>query len=186
MPVHERRQHFRIEDKVYFDYKVLEPGSCYSDKSVEDDLLGQGGQRYLETMHYFQNLDYELAELTQALALKEPAVAHYLNLINAKIDFLVRNLTIGEKTRLRKVNISLGGMSFKSKDPISEKTYLKIVIYTKPKMVPILINAFVVYSQYLSPTRYRTAVQFESLTYEQEQLLSQHIMHAQVHCQTDS
>lgn len=186
MPVNERRQHFRIEDQIYFEYKILEPGNCYSDKSISDDLLGQGGQRYLEAMQYFQSLDYELSQLTQSLAMKEPAVAHYLNLINAKIDYLVRNLTIGEKIRLKKVNISLGGMSFKSKQKIKEKTRLKVVIYTKPKMVPILINAVVVYSQYLSPTFHRTAIQFESLTYEQEQLLSQHIMHAQVQSRTDS
>lgn len=186
MPVHERRQHFRIEDQVYFEYKILDTGNCYSDKSISDELLGQGGQRYLETMQYFQSLDYELAELTQSLALKEPAIAHYLNLINAKIDYLVRNLTIGDKTCLRKVNISLGGMSFKTKERVKEKTHLKIVIYTKPKMVPILINAMVVYSQYLSETSYRTAVQFESLTEEQEQLLSQHIMLAQVQSREDS
>ena len=188
MPVHERRQHFRIEDQLYFDYKILEAGNCYSDKLIAEDLLGQGGQRYWEINQYFQTLDYELAELTQSLALKEPALAHYLNLINAKIDYLVRHLTIGEKTHLRRVNISLGGMSFKSKERIKEKTRLKMVIYTKPKMVPIIINAIAVYSQYLSQTCYRTAIQFESLTKEQEQLLSQHIMLAQIQNQgrTDS
>lgn len=186
MPVHERRQHFRIEDQIYFEYKILKPGNCYSDKSVTDDLLGMSGQRFIETTQYFESLDYELAELTQSLALKEPAIAHYLNLINAKIDYLVRHLTISDKTPLRRVNISLGGMSFKSKEKIKEKTQLKIVVYTKPKMVPIVINATVVYSQYLSETYYRTAVQFENLTQEQEQLLSQHIMLAQVQCRSDS
>jgi len=186
MPVNERRQHFRIDDQIYFEYKILEPGNCYSDKSISEDLLGQGGQQYLETMDYFQSLDYELAQLTQSLAIKEPAVAHYLNLINAKIDFLVRNLTIDKKMHLRKVNISLGGMAFKTKEKIKEKTFIKIVIYTKPKMIPIVVNAVVVYSQVISQTLSRTAVQFEGLTYEQEQLLSQHIMHAQIRSKTDS
>ncbi len=186
MPVHERRQHFRIEDKIFFDYKILEPGNCYSDKSITDDLLGKNGKRYLETMQYFQTLDYELTEITQVLALKEPTLAHYLNLINAKIDFLVRNLTMGDSTQLRKVNISLGGMSFNTKEKIKEKTYLKVIIYTKPKMVPIIVNAMVVYCQPLSATLYRTAIQFEGITYEQEQLLSQHIMHAKISFQNNS
>ena len=186
MPVHERRQHFRIEDKIYFDYKILKPGNCYSDKSITDDLLGKNGKRYLETMQYFQSLDYELAELTQILALKEPTLAHYLNLLNAKVDFLVRNLTMGETTTLRKVNISLGGMSFATKEKIMEKTYLKMIIYTKPKMVPVILNALVVYSEPSSPHYHRTAVQFEGITFEQEQLLSQHIMHAKISCQTNS
>lgn len=186
MPVHERRQHFRIDDLIYFEYKILEAGNCYSDQTISDDLLGPGGQRYIETMQYFQSLDYELSSLTQALALKEPSIAHYLNLINAKIDYVVRNLTLGDKTQLRKVNISLGGMSFKTKELIKEKTHLKIMIYTKPKLVPIIVNASVVYSQYINKTSYRTAIQFVSLTQEDEQLLSQHIMHAQGKNQTNA
>lgn len=180
MTTQERRQHFRIEDQIYFEYKILEPGNCYSDQSLTDELLGQAGQRYLETSRYFQSLDYELAELTQSIGLKEPALAHYLNLLNAKIDHLTRYLTMGEKTELRKVNISLGGMAFKSREKIHEKTYLKVVIYTKPKMVPIVVNAMVVYSEPTEPAQYRTAIQFENMTSEQEQLLSQHIMYAQV------
>ncbi|MBA2711261.1 MAG: PilZ domain-containing protein [Tatlockia sp.] len=186
MPVHERRQHFRIEDQIYFDFKIIEPGSIYSDKQVKEELLGQSGKRYLETNQYFQSLDYELAELTQALALKEPAIAHYLNLINAKIEYLARHLLIGEKIHLRKVNISLGGMAFKTKERIKEKTRVKVVIYTKPKMIPIMVSAVVVYSQYHNEKQYHTAVQFEELDREQEQLLSQHIMIAQKsECQAD-
>ncbi|STX28311.1 type IV pilus assembly PilZ [Legionella beliardensis] len=184
MPVHERRQHFRIDDEIYFEYKIIE-SETYSDKSITDELLGHSGQRYLETTRYFQSLDYELSKLTQSLALKEPAIAHYLNLLNAKIDYLMRHLSIAEKTPKHKVNISLGGMAFHSKQKIKEKTLLKLIIYTKPKMIPIIVNAIVVYSQYVSNHHYRTAVQFESLTAEQEQLLSQHIMLAQVQCRLD-
>lgn len=186
MPVHERRQHFRIEDQIYFDYKFIEPGSVYTDKQITNELLGKSGERYLETNQYFQSLDYELAELTQTLALKEPALAHYLNIMNAKIEYLARHFLIGEKIELRRVNISLGGMAFKTKERVEEKTRAKIVIYTKPKMIPIIVNAIVVYSQYHEEGQYHTAVQFEGLDREQEQLLSQHIMIAQqTTCQAD-
>jgi hypothetical protein len=186
MPVHERRQHFRIEDQIYFDYLTIEPGTLFSDKQMTDELLGHSGKRYLETNEYFQNLDYELAELTQVLSQKDPALAHYLNLINAKIEYLARHILIGEKIRLRKVNISLGGMAFKTKERIKEKTLMKLVIYTKPKMLPVVLNAIVVYSQYHNETSYHTAVQFEEFSKEQEQLLSQHIILSQkVNCQAD-
>ncbi|KTD25761.1 MULTISPECIES: PilZ domain-containing protein [Legionella] len=179
MPIHERRQHFRIEDQVYFDYKLVEPGELYSDKLITEELLGQSGKRYLETTQYFQSIDYEISKLTQALAVHEPALAHYLNLINAKIEYLARHLMIGEKIHLRKINLSLGGMAFKTKERIKEKTHMKIIIYTKPKMIPILLNASVVYSQYYNENQYHTAVQFEEMDKEQEQLLSQHIILAQ-------
>lgn len=179
MPVHERREHFRIEDQVYFDFIIFESGKLCSDKLITEELLGQSGKRFLETTQYFQSLDYELSEMTQTLALNEPALAHYLNLINAKIEYLARHLMIGEKINLRKVNISLGGMAFKTKDRIKENTHMKIIIYTKPKMLPIVVNAIVVYSQYHNENQYHTAVQFEELDREQEQLLSQHIILAQ-------
>lgn len=185
MPVHERRQHFRIDDQVYFDYRTIKPGEFCSDMSITNQLLGESGQKYMEAAQYFRNIDYELAELTQAIGMKEPALAHYLNLLNAKIDYLSRQMLMAGKIQMRKVNISLGGMAFKTHELIKEKTNLKIVLYTKPKMIPIIIDAMVVYSQFQSEKNYRTSVSFNGLTTEQEQLLSQHILLAQVTSRAD-
>lgn len=186
MSGHERRQHFRIDDTIYFEYTVLENGHCYFDHDVTEDLLGEAGQRYLEATRYFQSLDHELAELTKTIALTDPAIAHYLNIINVKMDYIMRHLALGNKSVLRKVNLSLGGMSFQSKEKIEENTCVKLIIYTKPKMIPIIVNSHVVYSQPCSASHFRIAVQFASLTQEQEHLLSQHIMLAQVQVHTDS
>ncbi|KTD67584.1 Type IV pilus assembly PilZ [Legionella santicrucis] len=185
MPIHERRQHFRVEDHIYFNYQIMEPGELCPDRAVVEQLLGKNGQRYLEAAHYFQEIDYEMAELTQIIALKEPTIAHYLNLLNAKIDYLSRQMLMTNTIHLRKVNISLGGMAFKTPDLIKEKTRLKLVIYTKPKMIPIIIESTVVYSQYQTEHTYRTAVSFNELTSEQEQILSQHILLAQAKHRSD-
>lgn len=185
MSVNERRQHFRIEDHVYFNFRPIEPGQVYSDKAITNYLLGNRGHDYLETTNYFQSVDYELSELSKVLIDKDPKLMYYLSLLNAKIDYLARQLTLGGELQLRKVNLSLGGMSFKTKERIKEKTMLKIMLYTKPKMLPILLNASVIYSQFHDERQYRTAVQFEGLSEEQEQLLSQHIMLAQAKCQAD-
>ncbi|MCA0403778.1 MAG: PilZ domain-containing protein [Proteobacteria bacterium] len=185
MPIHERRQHFRIEDQIYFEYKIIEQGEFFSDEIIKQELLGQNGKRFLETTEYFQIIDYELAELTQTVALQNPAIAHYLNLLNSKIEHLTRHLLMGDKIHLRKVNISLGGMAFKTKERIKENTHIKIIIYTKPKMFPIIVDAHVVYSQFKSEHHYHTAVQFESLDREQEQLLSEHIILSQIKCRAD-
>lgn len=180
MPIHERRQHFRIEDHIYFNYRVLAEGEAFTDRGLVDELLGNSGQKYLETSHYFQDLDYELSELSQAIAMKDPAVAHYLNLINTKIDFLLRQMVMDENMPMRKVNISLGGMAFKTNKLLKENTGIKILIYTKPKMVPLILDATVVYSRFQDEFNYRTAVTFNDLTPEQEKLLSQHILTGQL------
>lgn len=185
MPIHERRQHFRIDDHIYFNYRIMKPGELCSDRAIIDELLGKNGQKYLDATHYFQEINYELTELTQVLALKEPTTAHYLNLLNAKIDYLSRQMLITNAIQIRKVNISLGGMAFKTPDLVKEKTLIKFVIYTKPQMIPIIIEGYVVSSLYQAEAHYRTAVAFSGLTQEQEQILSQHILLAQVKNRAD-
>ena len=185
MPVHERRQHFRIDDHIYFAYRVIAPGEFCSDLTITNQLLGENGQKYMEAAQYFQNIDYELAELTQAIGMKEPSLAHYLNLLNSKIDYLSRQMLMAGNIEMRSVNISLGGMAFKTPELIKEKTIMKMVLYTKPKMIPIILDALVVYSQYQNEGHYRTSVSFNGLTTEQEQLLSQHILLAQIKGRAD-
>lgn len=185
MPIHERRQHFRIDDHLYFNYRVIGPGEFCSDLSITNQLLGENGQRYMEATQYFQNIDYELSELTQTIGMKDASIAHYLNLLNAKIDFLSRNIFMENKIQMRKVNISLGGMSFKTKEQLHENDNLKMVIYVKPKMVPIILDAVVKFCQYQHESSYRTSVEFSTLTTEQEQLLSQHILLAQTKSRAD-
>ncbi|BCA95643.1 pilus assembly protein PilZ [Legionella antarctica] len=179
MSINEKRQYFRIDDNLYFDYAIIEPGQFCSDLSIINQLSSDKNQKKLEAAQYFQNIDYEMSELTHAIRVNEPGWAHYFNLLNAKIDCLSQMLVLS-KIQMHSVNISLSGMTFKTNDQIKEKTNLKIVIYTKPKMTPIIVDAQVVYSQYQTETHYRTAVSFNGLTYSQEQLLSQHILQAQV------
>lgn len=184
MPIYERRQHFRINDHIYFDFEAIQPGLCYSEQSITEHLLEQGNDHYFEVMHYFQSLDQELSQLTQALSESQPVVTHYLNLINAKVDCLARHLLMGNKIQLKKVNISLGGMSFKTKERMEIDSHLKMIIYTKPKMIPIIVNAKIVRSEFLNADCNKTVVEFENLTAEQEQLLSQHLMLTQLNCKT--
>lgn len=180
MPVNERRQYFRIDDQIYFEYKIMEAGQICSDLSITKELLGENNQKYLEATQFFQSIDYEMTELTKAISFKEPAIAHFLNLLNSKIDFLARQMLMTSKIQLKKVTLSLGGMSFKSHDQLKPEAQLKIILYTKPKMIPIVIDATVLSSDYLNETLFRNIVTFNRLTHEQEQLLSQHILLVQI------
>lgn len=186
MSVHERRQHLRIEDYIYFDYKLLENTKPYLDQDIVEELLGQRGNHYLETTQYFHTLDLHLKDLIQAFATQHPTIVQSLNVLNSKIEYLTRYILLDEKIQLRKVSISLGGMSFKTNERIQEKTHMKIVIYTKPQMLPVLLDAIVIYSQFHNEKYYRTAVQFQGLNNEQAELLSQHIMLVQTKYKTYS
>ena len=113
MPVHERRQHFRIDDHIYFNYRILAPGEFCSDLAITNQLLGEQGKKFMEAAQYFQDLDSQLADCSHELALDNPALTHFLNLMNAKIDYLSRHILMSGDVELRKVNISLGGMALR-------------------------------------------------------------------------
>lgn len=52
-------------------------------------------------------------------------------------------------------------------------------------MIYVILDGTVVYSQYQNEHNYRTAVSFNGLTSEQEQILSQHILLAQAKNRSD-
>lgn len=185
MTIFERRQHVRIDDHLHFEYRIIHPNEAYTDQDIENILLGKQGLNCIESHQRLKEIDQELAQLREKLALSDPTMAHYLNLLNAKIDFISQNLSVNNPSKLRKVNISLGGMAFKTPEKIDEKTPVKLIIYTKPNMIPLIVDSTVVYCQYQSEKHFHTAVEFISLTKEQEQLLSMHIMQAQVSMRAD-
>ena len=180
MPVHERRQHFRIDDRMYFNYRILAPGEFCSDSAIISQLLGEQGKKFMEAAQYLQDIDNQLSEHTQDLAIDNPGLAHCLNLLNSKIDYLTRHILMSSDVEIRKVNVSLGGMAFKTPCLVKVDTQVKVVIYTKPKLIPIILDGKVVYSQFQSAGNYRTSLQFEGLNPEQEQLLAQHILLVQI------
>lgn len=176
MPVHENREHFRVEEHLCFEYKLIESGTICSNESIDSSLLRERNSRYLEAIQYLQSLDNELVEIKRTIAMKEPTLAHYLNMLNEKIDYLSRHFLMDGKIQPRKASLSLGGMSFKTKEKFTTDSYMKILIYTKPKMLPVLLDAIVISSTPNHNDSYHTAVRFENMNLEDEQLLSQHIV----------
>lgn len=180
MPIHEQRRLFRIDDQVYFDYEEASESEVLRESPGSLKMTRHEGQRFIEITQYFQDIDYELSQLTQVIALKDPAIAHFLNLMNSKIEFLTRSLLVENNLTMQKVNLSLGGIGFKTSTQFKENTPLKVILYTKPKMSPVVILSRVVSSKFVDEAHYRTSIAFLSLTQEQEDLLSQHILQAQM------
>lgn len=185
MPLHERREHFRIEDHIYFDYIVINKDHPALDHQATQELMNKNGKRFMEIHDYFQSIDQELTQLTQVLGTREPGLAHYLNLLNAKIDYLSHHLFMGDKLICRKASLSLGGIAFRIKEQLQSGTRIKIILYTKPKLIPVILTGSVVDCPAGANHGYRVSIHFEALTYEQEQLISEHLLLAQIGCRAD-
>ena len=175
----ERREHVRIDDHLYFDFQVIFPEDHAND-SLSQHLSASDDQKYLEATQYFQQIDVDLNELSQTIAHKDPTIAHYLNLLNAKINFLSRKIMIKDEVELRQVNLSLGGMAFQTNKSLKMHSPLKAVIYTKTKMIPVLVNAIVVHCDPMDDGFFRIAIEFQDLSDDDEQVLAQHMMLAKI------
>lgn len=182
MTEEERREHYRVEDRVFFDYYIIETNKPFSDLEIQKKLLGEKGNEYFETTRYFNDLEQNMSDLSNSIAKENPAISQYLRLLNTKIDHLARKLLTHEQTKTQIVSLSLGGVSFETKEEIADKTHIKMLIYTKPNMVPLIVDGSAIYSEMIENNQFRTAVQFTDISHEQECLLSRHIMHVQIRC----
>lgn len=180
MSLNERREHYRVEDRIFFDYYVIDNRQSYSELDIQQKLLGEKGNEYFETAKYFNELEQDMFELSNSISEQHPAIAQYLHLLNAKIDHLTKKLLTHEQSKTCLVSLSLGGISFETNEKINEKAHIKVLIYTKPNMIPLIIDSSVIYSEQIDNGKYRTAVSFDNITHEHECLLSRHIMHVQV------
>lgn len=180
MLAREGRPYFRTKDEVYYGYELIQENPFVSNDPFSDKLVRYDSSEEFEMLQYLKSIDRELVNLYRSLADDHPALGQYLKLLNTKIDHLAERLVGKANTQSRKVNLSLNGMSFKTEKRIREKTLMKLIIYTKPNLLPIVVKAKVIYSQFHTKNHYHTAVEFESLTEEQADLLSHHIKLAQV------
>lgn len=175
----ERREHYRIEDDLCFAYCVVEAKDALNEAAITKQLLGEKGQNYQEVMQYFRSIDNQLSEIEFMASKEEQNLVNYLKLLNSKIDYLANVLILNENQNCSKVNLSLNGMAFKTTEYLPEGTHLKLRINVKPKYVPIILDARVVYCQFNADERYRVAISFLGLSEKEEQYLNQHIMYSQ-------
>jgi hypothetical protein len=180
MSMKERRQHYRVDDKVYFEYKIIQSNEAFAENKVYQQLLGEDGARHIEATQFFHDIDKELEEVAQSLSSKYSELMPLFRLLHAKLDYLCRTQLSKKQTELKYVNISLGGMAFKTESKVQEDAHIAVILYTKPMMIPIFLEGRVVYSQLQQDEEYRTAIEFNGLTAEQEKLLAGHIMQLQI------
>lgn len=185
MSMKERRQHFRIDDTVFFDYKIIQSNERCADSKLYQQLLGEEGTRHLEAAKFFDDIDQELADISQSISNQYPDILNFLKLINAKVDFMRRVFFSKDKSKLRPVNLGLGGMSFKTEKKIPMDSHAIVLLYTKPKMIPLILEGRVVYSKLDDQTGYRTAIAFGELGPEKEKILANHIMQIQTQMKPD-
>ncbi len=177
----ERRQYFRIEDRVSLRVRqvteeefvaLLKRGPQAEDKTV--GLVAQ-----------LRSLTNHMGNTLLSVRKDNPDVAQYLQLLDKKIEIIARHLegkgdVIAPDTR---VNIGTGGLAFwrESALPLNTKLEVRFVLF--PSYLRVTALAHVVHAdeepQASSAQRFRIGVEFDRIGEAEQEALARHLIELQ-------
>jgi hypothetical protein len=174
--VHEKREFFRVNDKILLKYRSWDADLDDSDQITYADIFGSGDMTDLRSQ---QALD--------AVTSKNMQLGRYLQYINKRISDLTRYLILQELRSdpncVSFVNIGGGGISFCSHMPISVGTNLHIDMLLVATCTGIVAQGRVVRSEKINAQikggSFITAVEFTTIEESDRDRLVRHILRRQ-------
>ncbi|TVP91684.1 MAG: PilZ domain-containing protein [Pseudomonadaceae bacterium] len=173
----DQRDFFRISDELALEYRRLD----------SLDELKQAFHRQAPMFDLLTDLhvlEYESQHLLRQISERDRALAHYLKVVNKRIDLvgqaLAMQLTDDLGTPVA-VTISEGGMSFTADEALELGQLLALRLVLLPSPLCMLLAGKVIRCDPVagSSTTWSIAVGFEHLADAQRQMLARHILQKQ-------
>lgn len=135
-------------------------------------------------------LDYESQHLLRQIAERDRALAHYLKIINKRVDLVGKALAMqlaGDLSEPQEVTLSEGGMAFSSPQPYPIDSWLMLRMVLMPSPLGLILPARVIRCEAeqegdeaeQKTGQWHVGVSFDSLSDAQRQLLARHILQKQ-------
>lgn len=180
----ERRDYFRITDKVQLRYTCVDENSALSNKIPNEfqDDIGYSLVRELEL------IDREHSPQLRAIAELSRDLEVYLKAINRKIELIASKLATSGSAPDHKdqqvVSLSEGGMSFRANKAIADDSCLALQLTLLPSHITLVLFGRVINCSSLESGEngppYSVAVSFVHLREDDRQTLAKHIMQLQL------
>ena len=172
----ERREYYRIEDRVALQITPLSAEQIETQQPLHDDsalfgLLGELGLMDYETQHLLRQIDDQNRNL-----------GAFLRLLNKRVDLIAQALAqqvCNEFGDVQTVMLSEDGISFSHEHALAGDTQLGLRVLLMPQALGLLLRARVIHCQLQENGQYEIGAQFEALTDAQRQLLARHILQKQ-------
>ena len=185
----ERRNFYRLNDHIIFDYCVLDANNSETPQLAFDPIVE------LQSIgHELRELDTENQPHIQAISSRHPNISESLRLVNKKIDtlfnFLSQELIAKfilkiDARETHYVNLSAGGLAFSCAEALTANQVIFCKIILKPSLDCVLTKAEVVACTPQKDTEcarpYRVSVKFIDLSHNDEQLIARYIFQKQIH-----
>lgn len=172
----DKRDFFRIRDSLALDVRKV------SSADLEEAAFEEASPLFnlLSDLH---SLDYESQHLLRQIAERDRPLAHYLKIINKRVDLVSKALAlqlVDEIGEPQEVILSEGGLSFAYAEPLETGAWLAIRMVLLPSPLGLVLPAKVIRCETSAePDRWTIAVSFQSLADNQRQLLARHILQKQ-------
>jgi len=177
-PEPERREYFRVEDRLILRYCTvapdsvgLQPAENHFDNS---DVFG--------LMRELRDIDHENNNLLRTLAEHQRELGQYLKGLNRKIDLIAGALAAGDEVRHaqtpRAASISEIGIAFVADAPLALGTTLALELMLLPQHTGLALYGEVVANRDEEPAR--TVISFLALRDSDRQVLARHVLQVQI------
>lgn len=172
----DKRDFFRIRDSLALDVRKVASADLEETTFDEESPLFS----LLSDLH---TLDYESQHLLRQIAERDRALAHYLKIINKRVDLISKALAIQLMKDLgepQEVTLSESGMSFEYAEPLELGSWLALRMVLLPSPLGLVLPAQVLRCEPGSSAgSWTVAVSFHALADNQRQLLARHILQKQ-------
>lgn len=184
----ERRDYFRITDKVQLRYTCIDENSALANK-VPPEFRADIGYSLVRELEL---IDREHTPQLRAIAELSRDLETYLKAINRKIELIASTLAADSDTLDHKeqqvVSLSEGGMAFRAHKAIADDSHLAMQLTLLPSHITLVLFGRVINC---SPAdggdqgsedkkAYSVSVSFVHLREEDRQTLAKHIMQLQL------
>ncbi len=176
----ERREYFRIDDEIALDYRL-------TDEDEIDALSERIHARFPDRFTVASSFSATSRQMAQALhkvQSQSPELVRCLQSIDQKLNMLAQ-LFVSEEMHLdqqptREVNLSAGGLAFRSQHEIRTGSLLEMRMVLFPSLVGILTLSRVIHCARINDGNvqfpWQVAVNFEQLRESDRELLVRHVM----------
>lgn len=179
MQEEDRRQYFRIDQKVSLEMKVVSeqeisnhPLPTQFDVSPNFLLLSE-----------LQTLDAESSHLLRKIAEKDSNLASFLTIVHDKVERIAQAIASDEmhmnNAMMQEINLSEGGLQFISDAEVAEDTLLSIKLVFPESCLGLLLYGQCCRSQLLDDGGYLTGVEFIRMPESCRTILARQIFESQ-------
>lgn len=179
--MNEKRQYFRIQQDVIFNFKSVHTDDV-NQSSAEEHFDHAGA---LGVFNKFQQIDNDSHEILSAIAQSQPLVADYLTTINQKLNLLSQQILANEAVSVYdsdsgRIDLSQGGLGFAADHPIGIESWLAIKLVFVPSYTGIISYAQVTRNELQADGSYLIGARFHGLNEEQEKIIAKQVMQTQI------